>query len=130
MKKIFLSLILCFVLLFSGCGVFSSGGDSEQKLLHRAARTSDIAFSDEYDFPISVNFIIRPYYDIDDLEITINYIDTKGNTFKTEKKVIGSVLKGHEYKFQVKLTDFTFLEMFKLDSCTYYVSGGYVSYFA
>lgn len=99
---------------------------SENKIFSRNAKNSDIYVDAEYSFPVSINLIVRPYTDIDGLELTIKYIDKSGETIKTQQKTIGNVKEGQEYRIQINLTDFSLSQIWNIDNCLFTVSNGTV----
>lgn len=102
---------------------------SNAGLFEREASVKDIEVDDSYSFPISVSLEITPYYDIEDLQLTIYYHNSNGGVIKTQIKQIGDVQKGKTYSFKISLTDFDLSEVLEMDSCTYIVSRGTISYF-
>ncbi len=103
-----------------------SSQKSENKIFSRNAKNSDIYIDAEYSFPVSINLIIRPYKDIDNLEITIEYLNKAGETIKIQQKTIGNVKEGQEYRIQINLSDFSFSQIWNMESCAFTVSNGTV----
>jgi len=76
---------------------------------------------------ISIEIIVTPKHDIDNLEITINYYSDSNKLLKTVTKDFGDVKKGEKYAQQVYITDFSMSQVFQLSYCKYSVTGGTVS---
>lgn len=78
---------------------------------------------------LSLDIIILPDSNIDDLEITIKYLDKNHNVLRTDVKRIGNVKAGIQVTKSISLAEFPFSLILKVDSCQIAVSGGTVSYF-
>ncbi len=78
---------------------------------------------------LSLDIIILPDSNINDLEITIKYLDKNHNALKTDVKRIGNVKAGVQVTKSISLAEFPFSLILKVDSCQIGVSGGTVSYF-
>ena len=102
---------------------------SNGKLFSRNAKNSDIFIDAEYSFPVSINLVLRPYEDIDDLEITIQYLNKAGETIKTQQKIVGNVKEGQEYRIQINLTEFSLTEIAKIETCKFTVTHGNIPWF-
>ena len=122
---------LILVLLFLLLGViFIAGCNKESTLLSRDAKNSDIDFNLSNEFSLNIEYKITPRVDINNLEITFKYYDKNNNLLTTKIKNVGNVEEGIEYSITVSLTEFSFLDIFKLHSVSARVTGGTVSYFA
>lgn len=122
---------LIFVLLFLLLGgIFIAGCNKESTLLSRDATNSDIVFDLSNEFSLNIEYKITPIVDINNLEITFKYYDKNNNLLTTKIKNVGNVEEGIEYSITVSLTEFSFLDVFKLHSVSARVTGGTVSYFA
>lgn len=122
---------LIFVLLFLLLGgIFIAGCNKESTLLSRDATNSDIVFDLSNEFSLNIEYKITPRIDINNLEITFKYYDKNNNLLTTKIKNVGNVEEGIEYSITVSLTEFSFLDVFKLHSVSARVTGGTVSYFA
>ncbi len=99
-------------------------------LLTRKATLNDISISSDESNIISIELIVVPKYDIDNLEITINYYNDSKTLLKTQTKDFGDVKKGGRYTEQIYITDFSISQIFELEYCRYTVTGGTVSYFS
>ena len=127
-------LIVIAVILVAVVGEGMSDGKSPAEAVNqvtsRDATNGDINIDDKLDIgSLSLELIILPNSNIDDLEITIKYLDKNRNVLKTDVKSVGNVKAGVQVTKNISLTEFSFNEILKL---TYYeirVSGGTVSYF-
>ncbi len=122
-KSIFIILFFLLLGVLSGC-------NKESTLLSRDAKNSDIDFDLSNEFSLNIEYKITPIVDINNLEITFKYYDKNNNLLTTKIKNVGNVEKDIEYSITVSLTEFSFLDVFKLHSVSARVTGGTVSYFA
>ncbi len=127
LKNLFVLVILTFS-LFSI--FFVTGCNSENTILTRDATNNDIDFDLSNEFSLNIEYAITPRVDINNLEITFKYYDKNNNLLTTKIKNIGNVKEDIEYSVIVSLTEFSFLDIFKLHSVSARVTGGTVSYFA
>ncbi len=127
LKNLFVLVILTFS-LFSI--FFVTGCNSENTILTRDATNNDIDFDLSNEFSLNIEYAITPRVDINNLEITFKYYDKNNNLLTTKIKNIGNVKEDIEYSVTVSLTEFSFLDIFKLHSVSARVTGGTVSYFA
>lgn len=105
--------------------------DGQQTLTSRSARASDIEIMQNEDiFSLSAIYKVTPNVDINDLQVTIYFLDSSNNTVTTKVKIIGNVSANVEYSFSFKLSDFSVTEIFKIEYWRYEVTGGTVSYFS
>ncbi len=107
-----------------------NNNDGVGKLLSRSARYSDVTITQSDEFTLTNKYRLVPHVDIDDLEITINFLDSSQKTIKTKTKTIGNVVKNGEYSFSFKMSEFSFSEITKISYWQYEVTGGTVEYFA
>jgi len=102
-----------------------AGNTNSTRPLSRAATNADIQIDFSDPSLMRECITIRPYRDIDNLKITISYLDKKGNTITTEQRTIGNVKEGIEYN--------TYLNTLELpastDKYSVRVTGGTVFYF-
>lgn len=99
-------------------------------LTTRKATTNDVKISSNESNLISIEIVVTPKYDIDNLEITINYYSDSNKLLKTVTKDFGDVKEDGKYTAQVYITDFSISQIFQLDYCRYSVTGGTISYFS
>lgn len=129
----FLKILLALFLLFFGpLIVFSSidpsitkscAGSTASQTFSRDANNGDV----ELDFDESLTslcIIIRPYKDIENLKITIEFSNSKGDILTSEVKTIGNVKEGQEYKTYISIFDLPVT----VSQYRAKVSGGTVSY--
>ena len=117
------SLLLTFF-CFSGCTIGNT--EVEPTVFTRDATTNDFTIDNSNDFSFSMNYTLIPKVDIDNLELTFYYKDSNNKTLTTKKKNIGNVKKGIQYKIEISLAEFGFLEIFKIKYASISVSKGKV----
>lgn len=108
----------------------NKGNNDTPTLTTRKATNSDINISSDESNLISIEIIVMPKHDIDNLEITVNYYSETNKLLKTVTKNLGDVKKDGKYTAQVYITDFSVSQIFQLSYCKYTVTGGTVSYFS
>lgn len=132
--NIFIPLIVCILVIAVVAWIFQSSTNKDNTdtptLTTRKATINDISITSNENNIISIEMTITPKYDIDNLEITVNYYSSSNNLLKTISKNIGDVKKDGKYTEQVYITDFSFSQIMELSYCKYKVTGGTVSYFA
>lgn len=105
--------------------------DGDTKLFHRSARTSDITMDSNLDLAsFGGKYVILPQTDIEDLEITINYLDNDRKILDSIVKRLGDVKQGVQVSFSVSLFDLGLSVAWNTKYETYAVTGGTVSYFS
>ena len=98
-----------------------SPGDVINEIISREATNGDVNIDYELDIgSMSLNIIILPNSDIDNLEITIKYLDNNQNILKTDVIQIGNVKTGIQVTKHIQLTEFSFGEL--LDIAYYKIS--------
>lgn len=98
-------------------------------LTTRKATTNDIDIDSNESNLISIEIVVTPKHDIDNLEITVYYYSETNKLLKTVTKDFGNVKEGGKYTQHVYITDFSLSQIFKLHHCKFTVTGGTVSYF-
>ena len=102
----------------------------EPQLFTRDARNSDIEIQYETNLSaLAIDIVIMPNVDIEKLELKIQHYDKNGNMLLTQYKEIGNVKEGVQVKTQIKLTDFSLTDFFKVETTSITVNDGTVSYF-
>lgn len=99
-------------------------------LLSRKATTNDLYIETNERNLTSIEIVVKPKYDIDNLEITIYYYNNSDQLLTSTTKRFGDVKKDGRYTEQVYLTDFSISQIFTIEYCQYAVTGGTVSYFS
>ena len=130
--KLLIFLLIAGSLLFLGITTIqkiANPNKSNAGLFEREASIKDFAFDEKYSFPVSVEYSVTPYYDIEDLQITFYYHNSSGNVFETHVKQLGNVVRGQTYTFKVSLTEFSASEIASFSHGTYTVTRGTISYF-
>lgn len=127
MKKKFITIACCSLLcILSICltGCF----ETTKKVFSRDAKTSDISMNLSQEFSFNITYEMTPKVDIEGLELTFKYYDKNKTVITTKVKYIGDVTKDVEYSITVSLTEFSFFDIFKLDSVSMTVTNGTVTY--
>ena len=107
-----------------GLSSCANSNSNSSKPFTRDATNADVHIDFSYPSLTSVCITIRPYHDIDNLKLTIKYLDKNGNTITSEQKTIGNVKEGMEYNTYLNVLEFPS----KTDKYSVGVSGGTVSY--
>lgn len=136
-------LLFCIlsIAIILGCIYFSnqkedstkenSVGSAISDITHRAVRQGDLEIREELDLSnLAANIVIHPNCDIQDLEITLEFYDNKGNIVKKKVEKIGNTKESIEIKKQISILDLAASEILKIKSCSVYVTDGKVSVFA
>ena len=127
-------LIVIAVILVAVVGEGVSDGKSPAEAVNqitsRDATNGDINIDDKLDIgSLSLDIIILPNSNIDDLEITIKYLDKNQNILKKDVKSVGNVKAGVQVTKNISLTEFSYSEILKIEYYEIRVTGGTVSYF-
>lgn len=96
----------------------------------RTAREGNVVVKQSYEFNLSDNYKVIPYYDIKNLEITVYFLDNNNTVISTKTKSIGNVKADSVYNFAFSLSEFSASELLTIKKWKSEVSGGTVSYFA
>lgn len=132
-KSCLVTLIVLFLIIACVAWVIQMGTNTNNTdtptLTSRKATINDISISSDESNLISIELIVIPKHDIDNLEITINYYNGSKQLLKTTTKNFGNVKEGGRYTQQVYITDFSLSQIFELKYCNYTITGGTVSYF-
>ncbi len=75
-------------------------------------------------------YVILPQTDIEDLEITINYLDSDRKILDSVVKHLGDVKQGVQVSFSISLFDLGISVAWNTKYESYAVTGGTVSYFS
>lgn len=107
----------------------TSYNSSSPTLTSRKATTNDIHIESDDSNLVSIELLLTPKKDIDDLEITVEYYDKNKTLLKTKVVYYGDVKEGATYSKSISISNFSLSEFFKLSYARYLVTGGTVSYF-
>lgn len=130
--------LLVFLLIMAGLGlggfnifqrVAIKPNKSSPGLFERKAIVQDLQIEESYSFPVSIQLTITPAYDIEDLEIQIDFLDSSGKLLGTQYLEIGDVESGQHYKKKMSITDLTVSEALLAKNCRWTVSRGLISFF-
>ncbi len=134
-KKSCLPTLLVLVLVAAiGIGIwkavdkdsYSEAKNKVEEVTSRKVTSSDISIDFDYSFPVSLAIKITALKDIRELVLTINYLDSNGNTVKTSRKVFGDFYEGETKTQEISLTEFSWDELKKIDSCSAKIYSGTV----
>ena len=104
--------------------------DGTTHLLKRSARNSDISVESDLDLSsFGAKYTIMPETDIDDLEITVSFLDENKNVLTSFEKSPGDVKESVQVNFSISLFDMSLTVALKTKYETWTVTGGTVSYF-
>lgn len=123
---VFMAIFLIFALI----AILLSDLKCEGKLFEQKATARDISFDSELNLSsMSVDVILIPECDIQDLEIKLTYYDSKGNCLTTDTKVVGNVYKGIQRNVKIYLTDFSLSTALKINEVKITITEGVKSIF-
>lgn len=74
-------------------------------------------------------YIVIPQIDIDNLQITVNYLDKNQNILTSKIENLGNVSKGIQVSFSISLFDLGLSVIWNIQHESIVVTGGTVSYF-
>ncbi len=128
---IILALILFLIIGgMTTCCVFAANKElPSNEPFSRSATNNDIYIDLSEEISLSITYEIVPQVDIKNLEITFKYHTKENKVLSTKIKNIGNVKKGINYPVSVSLGEFSFLDIFKINSTSANVTGGTVSIF-
>ncbi len=105
--------------------------DGNTHLLSRSARNSDITVESDLDLSsFGAKYTVMPQIDIDNLEITISFLDENKNVLTSFEKSLGDVKESAQVSFSISLFDMSLTVALKTRYESWTVTGGTVSYFA
>ena len=111
------------------CAKNPDNSDGAIKPFSRSANNNDFQLEQSMEASIlnlKDSYIIIPYCDISNLQITFTYYDSSGNILINKTKDVGSVIENSSYTITV---EHTLSEFFSISKYSYSVTGGTVSYF-
>ena len=124
-KNLFSKILLSIIMIFSIFCLFAC--KTEPKILSRDATINDISIDMSQEISLNMNYIIIPQTDIKDLELTFKFYDSSRICLSTKVKNIGNVKEGIPYTVSISLTEFSFWDLFKIQSANVRVTNGTVS---
>ena len=108
-----------------------ANSDGAVSLFTRAARPSDILVDSELDLSsLGAKYSVTAQTDIDDLVISISFLDKDRNILASTTKTIGNIKEGQQINFTISLFDMSLSTAWNTKYETWAVTGGTVSYFA
>lgn len=111
----------------------TSQGNSDDgpHLFRRSAENSDVIVDSDLDLSaFGAKYTVTPQTDIDNLEITIRFLDEDRNVLTTFEQTLGNVREGVQVSFSISLFDLGLSVALKTEYESWSVTGGTVSYFA
>ena len=116
-------IIICVSLaLIFGIAQKNNGGG----IFTRDAKNTDIIVEVDNDFSLSVSLEVTPKVKIKDLQLTFEFLDSNGKVLTTKTKMLGNVKKDTPYSVVFSLSEFSFSQLWKINSCRTAVTGGKV----
>ncbi len=122
-----LNIVICITLLLILTTILLTGCIGE-KLISREATNNDINLDTSEEISFSINYKMIPYVDIDNLEITFKFYSKDNELLATKVKDVGNVIEGNQYTISISLSEFSFLDLFKINYARYSVTQGTVTY--
>lgn len=117
--------------IVDGKGTTQGNTDGATHLFKRSANNNDIIIDSDLDLSsLGAKYIILPQTDIDNLQITINFLDKNKEILTSKVEMIGNVKKGVQVNFSISLFDLGFSVAWNTQYESLAVTGGTVSYFA
>lgn len=104
--------------------------NNDNSLLNRVATNNDIYIDLSEEVSLSMNYKVTPKVDISNLQLTFDFYDNNNNIISTKIKSVGNVSKDVTTSVTITLSEFSFVEIFKIVKVSAKVTGGTVSYFA
>ncbi len=104
---------------------------SSNKLFSRSATTNDILI--DYDLDIAsfgMKVTVNPQSDINNLELTIKFLDSNEKVLSTKVKALGNVKKGVQVNFSISIGEMGWSVAWNTKYTLVTVTGGTVSYFS
>lgn len=114
-----------------GNGTTQGNNDGNTNLFSRSANNGDVVIDSDLDLmSLGGKYTVLPQTDIDNLEITVNYLDKNKNLLTSKTKYLGNVKKGVQVSFSFSITDLGVSVVWNTQYESIAVTGGTVSYFA
>lgn len=123
-----IALSIFALIKFIECQQNPNNTDGNLSLKSRSANDSDIRIDTSDDLSLTVQYILTPKVDIEDLEITFSFMDAEGNVLTRKVKQVGNVQENYDYTISISLSEFSLSEIFTIRLVDYNVTGGTVSY--
>ena len=112
-------------------GTTQGNHSGDKQLFRRSANINDITYNLDLDLSsLGEKCTIMPNVDIDDLEITLNFLDKNKNLLDSIVKNLGNVKEGLQVNFSISLFDMGLSVAWNTKYTSMVVTGGTVSYFA
>lgn len=125
---IIIALAIFGMVKFVECQQNPNNSDGNLSLKSRSANDSDIRIDTSDDLSLTVQYIVTPKVDIENLEVTFSFMDSEGNILTRKVKQIGNVQEDYDYTVSISLTEFSLSEIFTIRLVDYNVTGGTVLY--
>ena len=123
-----IALSIFAIIKFIECQQNPDNTDGNLSFKSRSANDSDIRIDTSDDISLTVQYILTPKVDIEDLEITFSFMDAEGNVLTRKVKQVGNVQENYDYTISISLSEFSLSEIFTIRLVDYNVTGGTVSY--
>lgn len=127
---IILSSIIAIFLIINiiNCATNTSNSDGNG-ITTRSAKMEDIEVERQENTFLTMNYILTPNVDIENLQLTFTYTNSDDVIITTVVKYIGDVTENQQYAFSITLTDLNSTQLGSIKYISYDVTGGKVPYF-
>lgn len=117
--------------IVDGSGSTQSNTDGNNHLLKRSATRNDIVVDSDTNLAsMGAKYKVIPQIDIENLQITVNYLDENKRILVSKVKNLGNVTKGEKIEFTISIVDISLSDAWNTRYESIAVTGGTVSYFA
>ena len=114
-----------------GNGTTQSNPDGNTHLFSRSANNGDVTINSDLDLAsFGAKYTVMPNVDIDNLQITVNFLDKNRKILTSKVQSLGNVKKGVQASFSISLMDLGLKVAWNTEYESAAVTGGTVSYFA
>lgn len=117
--------------IVDGNGTTQGNSDGNTHLFKRSANNNDIIIDSDLDLAnLGGKYTVMPQTDIENLQITINYLDKNKNILTSKVQNLGDVKQGVQVNFSISLFDLGLSVAWNTQYESIAVTGGTVSYFS
>ncbi|MCL2798427.1 MAG: hypothetical protein FWD58_10330 [Firmicutes bacterium] len=92
----------------------------------RNATLDDITFNINYDFSLSIDIIVTPKVNIDNLEMRFDFYDKNSTLLTSKTTALGNVKKNTDHTIKFTLSEFSLTQLLNITGCSYYITKGTV----
>lgn len=117
--------------VIDGVGTTQGNTDGNTHLLSRSANNNDIVVTSDLDLAsFGGKYTVMPQTDINNLQVTVYFLDKNKNTLTSKVENLGNVKQGVQVSFSISLFDLGLSVAWNTEYTSTAVTGGTVSYFA